>query len=381
MRHRPEQWGSRPEVPSFAGQAGWKTPEQPAGFARRGFAALLDLYVVSLLYTIFVVLGTSGARLGAHAAGVEYWSDDLVRALIGPLLALWAAIAWVYIGLFSHLGGQTPGKMALRIRVTRSDGTRLSWIQAVLRPIGYLLSWLPLGLGFAWAAMPPDKRALHDRVLGTRVIRVAPGAPSPVMPTVVIAGLVATACWGVVPASAVVVDRILATANNRVITLSDFRAYHTVFGSADESREAALRALIDRQLLLEEADRFAIPTAAGSDVSARIDALTAQSGGPEAVAERLARAGWDPADLRAWVADDLRVADFLDQRIYFFVLVTAADLDAYYENHREEFSGLSPEDARSAINTRLVQERGDEKRGQFLQRLRAKADIRINPSE
>lgn len=382
MRHLSDHWGTSAHVPSFSGQSEGEPSLRPAGFGRRLFATLLDLYAVSLLYLGFVRLGISGARLGAHASGVEYLSDELVQALIGPFLSLWVALSWVYVGLFSRLGGQTLGKMALRIRVTRSDGTGLSWIQALLRPAGYLLSWIPLGLGFVWAGVPPEKQALHDRVLGTRVIRVSSEeASSPAGRAVVGAWLVSTMFLAGVPVSAVEVDRILAMANSRVITLSDLTAYQTVFGSPNVSREDTLHALIDRQLLLEEADRFAIPAPSAADVSARIDALTAQLGGPENVEGRLARLGWEPEDLRAWVADDLRVADFLDQRIYFFVLVTTQDIDAYYEGHREEFFGLSPEDARSAINKRFIQERGDEKRDQFLARLRDKAGIRINPSD
>ncbi len=345
------------------------------------FATVVDLYVVSLLYVTFVALGISGARLGAQASGVDYLSDDLARALVGPFLSLWWALWWVYIGFFTRHGGQTLGKMLLRIRVTRMDGGSPSWIQAVLRPIGYLLSWLPLGLGFVWAAVPPAKLALHDRLLGTRVIRVS-SDPSPhAVRTVLGAWLVLTAFTGIIPASAVVVDRILATANNQVITLSDLAAHQTLAGSPTMSNDDALHTLIDRQLLLEEADRFAIPPPSAADVSARIDATTAQLGGSEELKGRLARLGWDSEALRVWVADDLRVAEFLDQRIYFFVLVATQDIDVYYDAHREDFSGLSPEDARAAINKRFIKERGDEKRDQFLARLRDKARIRINPSD
>lgn len=345
------------------------------------FATVVDLYVVSLLYVTFVALGISGARLGAQASGVDYLSDNLARALVGPFLSLWLALSWVYIGFFTSHGGQTLGKMLLRIRVTRIDGGNPSWVQAVLRPIGYLLSWLPLGLGFVWAAVPPAKRALHDRLLGTCVIRVSPAASPRAARTVSGAWVVLTAFTGVIPASAAVVDRILATANNRVITLSDLAAHQALAGSPTVSRDVALHTLIDRQLLLEEADRFAIPPPSAADVSARIDAITAQLGGTEEVTGRLARLGWDRETLHAWVADDLRVAEFLDQRIYFFVLVSPQDVDAYYEGHREDFSGLSPEDARAAINKRLIKERGDEKRDQFLARLRDKARIRINPPD
>ena len=89
--------------------------------------------------------------------------------------------------------------------------------------------------------------------------------------------------------------------------------------------------------------------------------------------------GWDRADLRAWIVEDLRIAEFLDQRIYFFVLISPEDASAYHESHRDEYAALTPEEAREAITKRLTQERGDEKQRQFVAALRAKATIRINP--
>jgi uncharacterized RDD family membrane protein YckC len=349
---------------------------------RRALAVVVDSYVVSFLYAGFLAVGLFGASLGAQAAGARYLSHDLGTALLGPFLWLWGALWWVYVVLFARYGGQTPGKMLLRIRIIDIDGRGSSWPQALLRPVGYVISWLPAGLGFLWAAVPPEKRALHDRLLGTRVVLV-PRVVSRVagrglaMTWIILCALLSSAA----PASALVVDRILAIANGRLITQSDLVAYQTVVGPPGVSRDEATRALIDRQLLLEEADRFAIPDASPSDIALKIREIQAGLNGPDQLAEQLTRLGWEPEDLRQWVGEDLRVADFLDQRVYFFVLVPPQDIDAYYEAHREEFSGLSPEDARAAINKHLTAERGKEKRDQFLEKLRAKGAIRINAPE
>jgi uncharacterized RDD family membrane protein YckC len=373
-----DDWITSPNVPSFAGQAASAPPPQSAGFFRRVLATMVDLSVVSLLYLGFLTLGILGASLGAQASGARYLSHDLATALAGPFIALWLGVSWVYIGLFTRYGGQTPGKMLLRIRVIALDGGEPSWSQALLRPVGYLVSWLPLSLGFLLAAVPPAKRALHDRLTGTRVVSVSRRAAHAT-------ALVVTVAWGVlavlghpVPVSAGMVDRIVATANDRLVTLSDLAAYQTVTGPLDMALDHAVQALINRQLLLEEADRFAVSAPRAPDVAARIDVITARVGGPDELTNRLTRLGWEREDLEAWVEDDLRVAEFLDQRIYFFVLVPPQDVDAYYESHPEEFAGLSPEDARAAISKRLTQQRGDEKRDQFLSRLRERTVITIN---
>lgn len=375
----PDDWRTNPYVPSFASRA---SPPGPAGFWRRALAALIDLYVVSLLYLAFMALGVLGARLGAVQSGVEFLSDDLVRALAGPFLWLWWGLSWVYITVLTRNGGQTLGKMLLRIRVTQTNGADPSWTQAALRPAGYAMSWLPLGAGLLLAAVPPEKRALHDWILGTRVVtlrRASYAGRRIAAAWIVVAALSGPAWADSVSAPGVLVDRILATADDRMITLSDLIAYQTLVGPPNVSRDDAIRALIDRQLLLEEAERFAIADPPAAEIDSRIEAIVAESGGPAPFQERMAGLGWEQDALRAWVADDLRIAEFLDQRIYFFVLVSSQDIDAYYETHRAEFPERSLDEARDAINQRLVKERGDEKRDQFLARLHERATIRINP--
>jgi uncharacterized RDD family membrane protein YckC len=210
----PDDWSTSPNVPSFADQTAWAPPPQSAGFFRRVLATVVDFSVVSLLYLGFLALGILGASLGAQASGARYLSTiSRPHSRAVPCGLVWGVV--VYIGLFTRHGGQTPGKMLLRIRVMRLDGDDPSWSQALLRPVGYLVSWLPLGLGFLLAAVPPAKRALHDRLTGTHVITVSRRA-------VHAAAMVVAVAWGVlavlghpVPVSAVVVDRILATANAR----------------------------------------------------------------------------------------------------------------------------------------------------------------------
>ncbi|MFI5348225.1 MAG: RDD family protein [Elusimicrobiota bacterium] len=68
--------------------------------------------------------------------------------------------------------GQTLGKMAAGIAIVRDDGTPLTYGRAFVRWLGYLLSGLTFCIGFACAAFTNRKRALHDYLADTRVIRV-----------------------------------------------------------------------------------------------------------------------------------------------------------------------------------------------------------------
>jgi uncharacterized RDD family membrane protein YckC len=60
--------------------------------------------------------------------------------------------------------------MARHIRVVGRDG-QIHLGQAIVRTVGYLLSALPVGLGFVAGALGPDGVALHDRLADTRVVR------------------------------------------------------------------------------------------------------------------------------------------------------------------------------------------------------------------
>ncbi len=350
---------------------------RPAGVFRRAVAMLVDWMIVSLLYSGFLVVGVWGASLGARDADARFLSTDLVDALSGSFVPLWIGLSWVYISWFTHHGGQSPGKMLCGIRIVSMDGREPSWGQAVLRPAGYVLSWLPLGLGFVLAAFPPSKRALHDRLTDTRVIRTAVhtarGVTRAAWAWILVTALVAS------PAAAVVVERVLASVNGQLVTLSDVVAYQTLSGSPEISNENVVRALVDRRLLLEEADRFAIPVPDATEIAARASAVALKLGGPDGLTQALDRLGWGRDDLKAWIIDELRVTEFLNQRVYFFVIIPPADIDAYIDDHRNEFADVPVEDARDLAEERLVQDRGDARRDQFLAGLRAKATVRLNP--
>ncbi|MEO5657745.1 MAG: RDD family protein, partial [Nitrospiria bacterium] len=116
------------------------------GFFRRAGAAVIDLLLVSALYLGFLALGLVAIRLGVRSAGASGPSMELANILWVPYLALWAAITELYIAYWTHTGGQTPGKMALGIRVIGADDGDPTWAQACLRPVPYLLSWSVFGL-------------------------------------------------------------------------------------------------------------------------------------------------------------------------------------------------------------------------------------------
>jgi len=90
-------------------------------------------------------------------------------------VSLFTVLVTVLYTLVLHaLTGQTLGKLATGVRVVNVDGSPLTFGTALLRYLGYFLSFLPFGLGFVVAGLRKDKRALHDLLAGTRAERLVP---------------------------------------------------------------------------------------------------------------------------------------------------------------------------------------------------------------
>jgi uncharacterized RDD family membrane protein YckC len=139
-----------------------------ASFVARFAAALLDILILSVMDAV-IVWTTSSAVLAAERFVGHPFNDaaDVVGALVGMGSAALAVSYFVYL----HSGaGQTLGKAALKIRVARLDGGPIGLARSAVRFVGYLLSALPLGIGFL-GALASSRRALHDYLAGTVVER------------------------------------------------------------------------------------------------------------------------------------------------------------------------------------------------------------------
>jgi uncharacterized RDD family membrane protein YckC len=121
-----------------------------------------------------------GILILAIDSGVLYFTLQLcgltfAEVLMIPPLPLLGFLALLNGGYFVALtvaGGQTIGKMATGIKVVSDPHGRVPFGRATLRTAGYLASLLPAGLGFLPGLFGHDRRALHDRLASTRVVRV-----------------------------------------------------------------------------------------------------------------------------------------------------------------------------------------------------------------
>jgi uncharacterized RDD family membrane protein YckC len=143
---------------------------RPAGVIGRSIAAVLDASFLAalgwtLLWVTMRVCDLTMADLPAL---------PLLAAL--PLILFLLMIDLGYLVLFTAAGGQTLGKMAAGIRVIGTSAAtgrdeRLDIPRAAFRSVVVLPSVLALGAGFL-PALVGDRRAVHDRVAQTRVVRV-----------------------------------------------------------------------------------------------------------------------------------------------------------------------------------------------------------------
>jgi len=167
-------------------------PEQPyAGFWVRFAAISVDVIVLNLILSVLL----TGASLALPLIGIAVLgSTDAVQAMderqamiLGAWMAAAAGVASlaalpIYFGIQHASRHQaTIGKRCFELRVVAADGARVGLGRAAWRGLAYVLSALPLYLGFVMAAFTRDKRALHDVLAGTRVCyaQAAPQAQAP----------------------------------------------------------------------------------------------------------------------------------------------------------------------------------------------------------
>ena len=79
-------------------------------------------------------------------------------------------VAVAYFVIFWATSGQTPGKMALGIKVIGANGAPVTWGQAILRYIGYIVSGIVAALGFIWIAFDSKRQGWHDKIAKTYVV-------------------------------------------------------------------------------------------------------------------------------------------------------------------------------------------------------------------
>jgi len=143
-----------------------------AGLGRRLAAIFYDallcfalLLVTAFIYKLVMMAFIGEARLKVLSESGSLDGDPLLSAILFMVLFGFFAKFWTH-------SGQTLGMQVWGIRVQNADGSGISLMQALLRFMVSIASWLCLGLGFVWALFDKHKRSWHDLYSNSQLVRV-----------------------------------------------------------------------------------------------------------------------------------------------------------------------------------------------------------------
>jgi uncharacterized RDD family membrane protein YckC len=150
-----------------------------AGFWARLGAYLVDRILLSIICSFVweTIAAAMGWKFAPPPQNVQTLNElytyfhGLGPVLIYELLVIFAC-GFLYEVIFNGSFGATLGKMAIGARIVRVDGSRISYGIAAARWLAERLSDFTCGIGYLLIAFREDKRALHDLIVGTRVIFV-----------------------------------------------------------------------------------------------------------------------------------------------------------------------------------------------------------------
>jgi len=161
-----------------------KTKKQPthpkaktlfASFWPRAAGFVTDIFMIGLPISLITMLLFGYDQMDT-ASGLDVLVHD-PKAQTNPPNPI-ASITQIALFLITyvwlwHTSGQTPGKKLSRIRVVDAQTLqKASVLKLTLRFIGYFISLITL-VGFFVGLFRKEKRALHDLISGTAVIREA----------------------------------------------------------------------------------------------------------------------------------------------------------------------------------------------------------------
>jgi hypothetical protein len=185
-----------------------------------------------------------------------------------------------------------------------------------------------------------------------------------------------------------VLDRILAVVAGDPITLSDVNGA-VLLGlvpppaAGQPPLDAALEALVDRQLQLIEVNRYVPPEPPEGDITNRLTAIRARFPSDAAFDAALKETGLTEDQLRGRIRDTLRIDSYLQQRFGAAYQPSDEEITSYYRAHEADFTRngvLRPySEVRDDARGRLIQERSATLIRDWVAGLRRRVDVTILP--
>ncbi len=119
-----------------------------ASFWRRFAAAFIDGLIIGVLPNVVVNTGN-----GTMANPLSF--------IIGIAYFVW----------MNGMYGATVGKMVMKIKIVKENGSKITYADAALRYFASILSAIALLIGYLWMLWDPKKQTWHDKIAHTVVVK------------------------------------------------------------------------------------------------------------------------------------------------------------------------------------------------------------------
>ncbi|WP_202131572.1 RDD family protein [Aurantiacibacter rhizosphaerae] len=149
---------------------------QFAGFWIRVGAYLIDAILLAIFIYLFQSLTgiNMGASYSANMGDLSAAGGEDVASPLGSVISFLIYLVY-FAGLESSAWQATVGKKALGLIVVDTSGNRISFLRALGRFFGRLLSAIILMIGYIMVAFTEKKQGLHDKLASTYVLKGQPG--------------------------------------------------------------------------------------------------------------------------------------------------------------------------------------------------------------
>ena len=120
----------------------------------------LGTFLVDLV--ISIIVGVVGFIIGSVIGD----SGSTLNSVFG-------IVYWIIVLIMVATRGQSPGKIAIGIKIVKTDGTPIGFGTMLLREIiGKIVSAIILLLGYIWILFDGQRQGWHDKIASTYVVKV-----------------------------------------------------------------------------------------------------------------------------------------------------------------------------------------------------------------
>ncbi len=179
----PQPEASRESAPPYVPPPAYQVPPYAApetgmryeGVAIRFVAILIDVIILAIITGIVTApFNTPSTISVTNTTGVPtIATTPNPLAAIGALIS--AVIDFAYFTWLHGARGQTIGKMAVKIKVVREDGSKIDYVDAAVRTILLIIDAIPYVIPFLLGAIliwtSDKKQRLGDRAARTIVVK------------------------------------------------------------------------------------------------------------------------------------------------------------------------------------------------------------------